>query len=92
MEEDNFDCERQEQLRRDLEIARSFFGDGALQSGMIQNPKIDEIREPGGNVKSEAGNRPFDDQMDAEIIDDDDDIEIEIEPGVFQTASGHLIV
>ena len=58
---------------------------------MIQNPIIDEIRESGGNVKCEAG-RPYDDQMGEDVIEDDDDIEIEIDEGVRQTASGHLLV
>ena len=73
--EDSFACDsRQEQLRRDLEIARQFFGEG-----MIQNPRVEEIKD---GLKSEAlGPRGNTDPNCVDLMEDDED-EIELEEGL----------
>ena len=61
-----------------MEIARQFFGAGALQTGLISNPQVEEISDTAG-LKQESG-RPFDEDG-VECLDEDDD-EIEIDEGV----------
>ena len=63
---------------------------------MISNPQVEEIRDHrNSGMKQELGNNqyPYDDfeNQGVECVDDDD-IEIEIDEGVHQTASGHLLV
>ena len=86
-----FDCvDRSEALRKDLEIARQFFGAGA-----DQNLRVEEIKDSRNNMKQEAGNPyPHDDYENQGVacIDEDDHLEFEVGEGVTQTASGHLLV
>lgn len=52
-----FDClDRSEALRKDLELAREIFGAGSLQTGRIQNLRVEEIKDQDGSVKQEAYN------------------------------------